>query len=192
MRFIVILSVATAFLSTLVNAQARSPKYSAADFLRAAQAAPCDNRETRGPDGLCPPSVLPDRGFNLGAHLLRRHRQSATSASSLANLNITFHEGSAKMTENGETQARVFAAALQLPAMSKRRFEIAGHTDAKGPARQNVKLSQERANTVVDYLVSQGVDRSRLMATGYGSQMLAVPNAPLDPANRRVEALSLN
>ena len=47
-------------------------------------------------------------------------------------------------------------------------IEIAGHTDSKGTDEYNVSLSQGRSQSVVDYLVTQGVDRSRLTAHGYG------------------------
>lgn len=48
--------------------------------------------------------------------------------------------------------------------------EIAGHTDNKGSDAYNLKLSQERANSVVDYLVSKGIDKKRLVAVGYGER----------------------
>ena len=46
--------------------------------------------------------------------------------------------------------------------------EIAGHTDSKGADDYNLNLSQGRSQAVVDYLVSQGIDGSRLQAHGYG------------------------
>lgn len=51
------------------------------------------------------------------------------------------------------------------------KVEIAGHTDSKGSDAYNKDLSQRRANAVVDYLVNQGgIDRSRLIAKGYGEE----------------------
>ena len=47
-------------------------------------------------------------------------------------------------------------------------IEIAGHTDSKGSDEYNVNLSQGRSQAVVDYLASQGIDRVRLTAHGYG------------------------
>ena len=46
--------------------------------------------------------------------------------------------------------------------------QIAAHTDGKGSDDYNNTLSQERAESVVNYLVSSGIDRSRLSAKGYG------------------------
>lgn len=46
--------------------------------------------------------------------------------------------------------------------------EIAGHTDSKGSDDYNANLSQGRSQSVVDYIVSQGIDSFRLSAHGYG------------------------
>jgi outer membrane protein OmpA-like peptidoglycan-associated protein len=48
------------------------------------------------------------------------------------------------------------------------RIEIGGHTDTRGDAAENQKLSEGRANSVRDYLIQQGIDATRLMAKGYG------------------------
>jgi outer membrane protein OmpA-like peptidoglycan-associated protein len=50
----------------------------------------------------------------------------------------------------------------------KANFAIGGHTDSTGSAGLNAKLSQKRADAVMKYLVSKGVDASRLTAKGYG------------------------
>lgn len=47
-------------------------------------------------------------------------------------------------------------------------IEIAGHTDSKGSDEYNLNLSQGRSQSVVDYLISQGIDSYRLTAHGYG------------------------
>ncbi|HTF20371.1 MAG TPA: OmpA family protein [Chryseolinea sp.] len=47
-------------------------------------------------------------------------------------------------------------------------IEIAGHTDNKGTDDYNINLSQGRSQSVVDYIVSQGIDSGRLGAHGYG------------------------
>ncbi|HOO10852.1 MAG TPA: OmpA family protein, partial [Cyclobacteriaceae bacterium] len=68
-------------------------------------------------------------------------------------------------------------------------IEIAGHTDSKGSDDYNLNLSQGRSQSVVDYLISQGIDSYRLSAHGYGE------TRPIDTndtdegraSNRRVE-----
>ena len=51
----------------------------------------------------------------------------------------------------------------------KATFAIGGHTDSTGSAKINAKLSQKRADAVMNYFVKKGVDASRLTAKGYGS-----------------------
>ena len=70
------------------------------------------------------------------------------------------------------------------------RIEISGHTDEHGSDEYNQKLSQRRANTVVDYLLAQGVARDQVaVVKGEGkSKPSAKGTTPDDDAiNRRVE-----
>jgi len=48
------------------------------------------------------------------------------------------------------------------------KIEISSHTDSKGSDEYNKKLSQERAQSVVDYLIRMGIGTDRLVAAGYG------------------------
>jgi OOP family OmpA-OmpF porin len=69
---------------------------------------------------------------------------------------------------------------------------IEGHTDNVGDPQANMKLSQQRAQNVVDYLVNNlGIDRSRLSAKGYGdTRRIAYNNTPEGrAANRRINAV---
>src|SRR5579875_34891 len=66
---------------------------------------------------------------------------------------------------------------------------VDGYTDSIGSDAYNLKLSERRARTVADYMISQGIDRSRLTVRGFGK---AHPVASNDTAegrarNRRVE-----
>ncbi len=54
------------------------------------------------------------------------------------------------------------------------RIELGGHTDNVGTAKSNLILSEARANTVRNYLLSKGIDPNRVVAKGYG---LTVPIA---------------
>lgn len=70
-----------------------------------------------------------------------------------------------------------------------RKLRIEGHTDARGSASSNLKLSKARAASVMEYFIQQGVSASRLTSEGYGEER------PLDTAsneaawskNRRVD-----
>jgi outer membrane protein OmpA-like peptidoglycan-associated protein len=203
-----VLVLGWSFSTGVALAQDPAPQRSADDFARAIESAPCDNGQERDQDGLCASDEGATRGFNLGVQnpsraTPQRRRPPAPAAtrpnlltpasvSTLGDLRITFRSGSTEMTSQGRAEARSFADALQRPALSHRRFEIAGHTDASGSSQHNLELSQARADAVLEFLVANGVDRSRLQAKGYGSERLALPDSPRDPANRRVEARSLN
>ncbi|MNR35740.1 Outer membrane porin F precursor [compost metagenome] len=52
------------------------------------------------------------------------------------------------------------------------RIELSSHTDSRGKDAYNIHLSQQRAEAAVNYLVSKGVDRSRMVAKGYGETRL--------------------
>jgi outer membrane protein OmpA-like peptidoglycan-associated protein len=56
------------------------------------------------------------------------------------------------------------------------KVQINGHTDNTGDAATNKSLSLKRANAVVDYLISKGVDQARVSAKGYGSERPIVSN----------------
>lgn len=107
-------------------------------------------------------------------------------------LRISFRSGSAILTPDSEARLTKFAEALRDSSLARKRFEIAGHTDASGSADKNLQLSQARAEAVRTFLVARGVAAARLEAKGYGAEGLALPGQPLDPRNRRVEARALN
>jgi outer membrane protein OmpA-like peptidoglycan-associated protein len=52
------------------------------------------------------------------------------------------------------------------------RIELSSHTDSRGKDAYNMRLSQQRAEAAVNYLVNKGVERSRLVARGYGETRL--------------------
>ncbi len=68
-------------------------------------------------------------------------------------------------------------------------IEISGHTDDKGSDDYNMKLSQQRAESVVKYLTDKGIAASRLTAKGYGETNPIASNATEAgrEQNRRVE-----
>ncbi|MBI5490339.1 MAG: OmpA family protein [Deltaproteobacteria bacterium] len=80
-------------------------------------------------------------------------------------------------------------AATLINNQQLRLIEVQGHADERNTDEYNIQLTSDRANSVVEYLVRQGVEASRLLATGYGER------CPVDPGhndrawdkNRRVE-----
>jgi outer membrane protein OmpA-like peptidoglycan-associated protein len=79
---------------------------------------------------------------------------------------VFFETNSAKLkAESSETLDNVAASLIANPDV---KILIAGHTDNTGSAKYNLKLSDQRANTVMNYLVSKGVNPSTLTAKGFG------------------------
>jgi OOP family OmpA-OmpF porin len=72
-------------------------------------------------------------------------------------------------------------------------FEVDGHTDNIGPAEYNMKLSERRANAVMEYFVSKGVDAKQLTIKGFGLTKPAASNDTKEgrAKNRRVELTPL-
>lgn len=58
-------------------------------------------------------------------------------------------------------------------------IEISSHTDTRGSDEYNLKLSNDRAQSVVDYLISKGIDPERLIAQGYGETKPLVSDAEI-------------
>ena len=74
------------------------------------------------------------------------------------------------------------------------RLEIAAHTDNMGSFEYNMTLSQRRAQSMVDYLVSRGVEAERLIGKGYGESRPIASNTTEEGKmlNRRVEFIIMD
>jgi OOP family OmpA-OmpF porin len=70
-----------------------------------------------------------------------------------------------------------------------KRIRVEGHTDSQGSMALNMDLSRRRAQTVLHYLVSKGIDPTRLESEGYGPTRLEAPNTTVlgRAKNRRVD-----
>lgn len=80
--------------------------------------------------------------------------------------NIFFDFDKATLRPDSRPELQRVATVLQdNPSM---KIEISGHTDNKGSATYNLRLSEARAKAVVDYLISNGIEKSRLQFKGYG------------------------
>jgi len=101
---------------------------------------------------------------------------------------ITFANASTTLTPQARANAKVFAQAANTPQLQSARFAIDGHTNAVGGRDYNLNLSRARAQSLVDYLASLGVDRSRIDVTGYGFDRPINAANPRAAENRRVEA----
>ena len=104
---------------------------------------------------------------------------------------IRFDFDSARLRPEGAAVLDRLAVALQTSELRDSRFLIEGHTDAKGAADYNLRLSRLRAEEVRRYLMSHGLPEQRLSAVGKGAQEPADVADPLAAVNRRVRIVNL-
>jgi outer membrane protein OmpA-like peptidoglycan-associated protein len=107
-------------------------------------------------------------------------------------LYIAFEFDSDRLTNESLITLNRLGTALADPRLNGYRFRIAGHTDAKGTAEYNQKLSERRAAAVRSYIVSQfKLAPDRLESIGFGKTQLADPSRPEDGINRRVQIVNI-
>jgi outer membrane protein OmpA-like peptidoglycan-associated protein len=102
-------------------------------------------------------------------------------------LHILYKVGSAEIDE--ANKAILDDLATRLQTYKDVKLEIGGYTDATGTATANKKLSQKRAEKVMEYLISKGVEKERLTVEGYGATNFIADNTTEEgrKENRRVE-----
>lgn len=112
-------------------------------------------------------------------------------AAAFASGSIQFPAGDLEMEAQSAEVIRAVARALRAcPGAS---FEVAGHTDSLGAAAANQRLSQLRAETVRDALLSESLDDVQLVARGYGPDQPIADNDTEEgrAQNRRIELTML-
>lgn len=102
----------------------------------------------------------------------------------LASSNIEFAFGRYGLSEKGKRQLDAI-----MPCLEENRFLIVGHTDSVGSEQANLTLSQRRAKSVADYLVTKGIPSTRFETDGKGesSPLFANDTAEQRKLNRRIE-----
>ena len=136
----------------------------------------------------------------LKADLHRGHAEPLLRGKSLAMIfqkpslrtRVTFEVGSDLLTMSAMRVLDRVAASLR--GTPELRVRVSGHTDATGPRDLNMRLSQERAESVMRYLAGQGVAADRMVALGYGPDRPVADNgtAAGRAMNRRVELERMN
>lgn len=111
---------------------------------------------------------------------------SADLAAAMA-LRATFAKDSADVGESAPVLERIASVLLAHPEVKK--VSVEGHADSDGTDEVNVRVSRRRAEVVRDFLISKGVESSRLEAVWHGeSRTLTTEDTPdARAANRRVE-----
>ncbi|MBL7730391.1 MAG: OmpA family protein [Chitinophagaceae bacterium] len=99
------------------------------------------------------------------------------------------HFDTDKASLRGDSYAQLKELLEYLQHHDDIRVEIAGHTDNVGTDAHNLKLSQDRANTIRNYLIGKGIKAARLTAKGYGATEPVADNATAEgrQQNRRTE-----
>jgi len=101
--------------------------------------------------------------------------------------NVTFAFGSSDL--DPKFFAVLDSVAKVIVKYNKTLVEVDGHTDSIGSAESNLVLSERRANTVAEYLISRGVKRDRTIVVGAGEKYPVASNSTAEgrALNRRVE-----
>lgn len=101
-------------------------------------------------------------------------------------MSVNFELDSADLIPDARVKLGEFAKALKDNRLKAHTFVVEGHTDASGSEVYNEGLSQRRAQSVTAFLLSSGIEPSRINAIGMGETHPRNAN-PYDPVNRRVE-----
>ena len=108
-------------------------------------------------------------------------------------LEIQFDYNSADISKNSVTAVQELGKALSDASLKGSTFVVAGHTDAMGGEAYNQDLSERRADTIKKYLTEKySITGSNLVTVGYGKTKPKDANAPMDPANRRVQVVNMD
>jgi outer membrane protein OmpA-like peptidoglycan-associated protein len=108
-------------------------------------------------------------------------------------LDIQFDYNSDKITATSMPSVQALGQALSNANLRGYTFVVAGHTDAVGTEEYNQNLSERRADTIKRYLTEKfGIAGTDLVTVGYGKSKPKDPNAPMDPANRRVQVVNMD
>jgi outer membrane protein OmpA-like peptidoglycan-associated protein len=110
-------------------------------------------------------------------------------------INITFNEDAGvyfdtnKSAVKGASATTLDKLAGILKEYPNSNILVEGHTDSAGPEDYNMKLSEQRAESVTNYLISQGIDGNRFTTKWYGEDQPVADNTTTEgkAKNRRVE-----
>ena len=117
----------------------------------------------------------------------KRIANGLANGEKLAFTNVRFKFDSDILTEDSKDTLNNVASVLK--RLTSLKLEIQGHTDSDGPAVYNQDLSERRAISVKNYLVSKGIDANRLTTIGYGETNPVTENTTFagKAKNRRIE-----
>ena len=172
---------------------AKTPKGARVD----ASGCPIDSDGDGVPDGidLCPDTPKTLRADSTGCPIEIAERETELLDTGMIRINdVQFETGKAVLADSSKGSLDVVGKVLvKWPEL---KIEIGGHTDSRGSARLNQKLSEARVQSVLDYLLHTfpELKPEQYVTKGYGASRPLVPNVSPEAMarNRRVEFKVLN
>jgi outer membrane protein OmpA-like peptidoglycan-associated protein len=143
------------------------------------------------PTGTAQPGAQPlkFRGIRL---LQAKPAAEAEARAPAVALDIKFGLNSAELTPEAKDVIKQLGAAMASDQLSGYHFALEGHTDSSGQRAKNIALSQKRAESVRQYLVTNfKIAPDRLNAIGKGPDEPLDSANPASPVNRRVQIVNL-
>ena len=133
--------------------------------------------------------VAIDNRIEVGAANASAATQQRKLREALAESSVEFESASARLTAKGKALLDELAVIIQEDPGT--RIEVQGHTDGRGSAERNLRLSEARAAATVEYLVGKGIAAKRLSARGYGQNRPIAHNDSEEGRrqNRRIDFL---
>ena len=131
----------------------------------------------------------PTRSLSLGE---REEIAEIAASKPKIDLEIRFDYNSADISKSSMPAVQELGKALSNASLKDSTFVVAGHTDAVGGETYNQDLSERRADTIKKFLTEKyGLNGANLVTVGYGKTKPKDANAPMDPANRRVQVVNM-
>ncbi|MFZ6045238.1 OmpA family protein [Pseudomonas sp. CR3202] len=179
----------------------KTAKYGALGALAGAVAGAAINHDNRGKGALIGAAVAGAASAGYGYYVDKQEAELRRSMEGTGvqverqgdNLNlimpgnITFATNSANIASNFYSPLNNLATSFK--QYDQNNIEVVGHTDSTGGHQYNVNLSQQRAQSVANYLMAQGVNGARVTSRGMGPDQPVASNANETgrSQNRRVE-----
>lgn len=155
------------------------------------EAAPAQASAPPQPELPAPPAVTAPVPLPVPAPAAAPKAEVAQPPPSV-DLEIPFDYNSAKITAPALELLTTLGRALSDERLGGQTFVIAGHTDGRGGAIYNLKLSQARAEAVREFLIANfSVEPGKLVAEGHGERQLKNARRPLAKENRRVQVTNV-
>jgi outer membrane protein OmpA-like peptidoglycan-associated protein len=132
------------------------------------------------------------RGFVLSNKPGAAAKPAGPAKAASLQMLITFTTNSSTLTDSAQAALDKVAHALQSDRLAAYRFRVEGHADPRGSDDANMKLSEDRAAAVVQYLTQKdGIAPERLTSIGKGSSEPLNRRNPTAPENRRVTIVTV-